>query len=66
MEKKCHGKEDRPSSLVNSSERYMRKKKLTSLPEPRADNSARACSDCLALPEFALANGLKPRVKAKS
>jgi len=30
---------------------YMRKK-LTPLPEPRADNRAHACSDCLALTEL--------------
>ena len=31
---------------------YMRKK-LTPLPEPRADNRAHACSECLALTELA-------------
>lgn len=28
------------------------KKRLTPLPEPRADNSARTCSDCFALNEL--------------
>ena len=49
MEKKCHGKEDRPSSLVNLSE-GLYEKKIDPVPEPRADNSSRACSDCLVSP----------------
>ena len=51
MEKLCPGEEGHPPSPVNV---YMRKKKLTSLPAPRADNSARTClsRDCLALKEL--------------
>ena len=55
MEKSCPGQEHHPPTRVNSSERLYEKKV-----EPFArvkgwlsnDNSARACSDCLALTEL--------------
>ena len=47
--KKCHGKEDRPSIQVNLSE-GLYEKKIDPVPEPRADNSTGACSDCLVSP----------------
>ena len=40
----CPKKEGHPSSRVNFSE-HLYDKKLTTLSEPSADNSARACSD---------------------
>ena len=48
MEKSCHGKEGHPPSRVNFSE-HLYGKKVD--PFARA-NSARACSDCLALTEL--------------
>ena len=48
MEKSCRGKEGHPPSRVNFSERLYEKKVD---PFARA-NSARACSDCLALTEL--------------
>ena len=48
MEKSCSGKEGHPPSRVNFSERWYEKKVD---PFARA-NSARACSDCLALTEL--------------
>ena len=48
MEKSCPGKEGHPPSRVNFSERLYEKKVD---PFSRA-NSARACSDCLALTEL--------------
>ena len=48
MEKSCPGKEGHPPSRVNFSERLYEKKVD---PFARA-NSARACSDCLALTEL--------------
>jgi len=48
MEKSCPGQEGHPPSRVNFTERLY-EKKLTPLPEPRAENRARACSECLAL-----------------
>ena len=46
MKKSCLGEEGHPPSRVNFSERLYEKKKVD--PFARA-NSARACSDCLAL-----------------
>ena len=47
----CPRKEDHPSSRVNFS-KHLYEKKLTTLSEPSADNSARACSDCFALTDL--------------
>ena len=51
MEKSYPGKEGHSPIRVNLANVYMTKKK-TPLLEPTADNSARACSDCLALTEL--------------
>ena len=53
MEKSGPRKEGDPPSRVDFSKRLY-EKKLTPLPKSRAGNSACACSDCLALTEFAL------------
>ena len=51
IELSFNGKEDHPPNRFTLASVYMRKK-LTSLPEPRADNNARACSDCFALTDM--------------
>ena len=51
MEKSCPGKESHPPSRVSFRKRLY-EIKLTPLPEPRAYNSARACSDYLSLTEL--------------
>lgn len=43
--------ESHPTSLFNLNERLY-EKKVDPLPEPRADSSSHACSDCLALTEL--------------
>ena len=48
VELRSPGKEDHPSNRVTFGERLY-EKKVDRLPEPRADNNARACSDCFAL-----------------
>ena len=58
MEKSCPGKESHPPSSVSLRE-SLYEIKLTPLPEPRAYNSARACSDCLSLTELPRLSELK-------
>ena len=48
VELRSPGKEDHPSNRVTFGERLY-EKKVDRLSEPRADNNARACSDCFAL-----------------
>ena len=45
------GKEKHPPNRVTFSERFY-EKEVDPLPEPRADNNARACSDCFALTDM--------------
>ena len=52
VELRSPGKEDHPSNRVTFGERLY-EKKVDRLPEPRADNNARACSDCFALTDMA-------------
>lgn len=51
VELRSPGKEDHPSNRVTFGERLY-EKKVDRLPEPRADNNARACSDCFALTDM--------------
>ena len=48
VELRSPGKEDHPSNRVTFGERLY-EKKVDRLPEPRANNNARACSDSFAL-----------------
>ena len=58
MEKSCPWKESHPPSSVSLRE-SLYEIKLTPLPEPRAYNIARACSDCLSLTELTRLGELK-------
>lgn len=53
VEESCPRKEGHPPSPVNFGEDLYEKRNVCpALPESRADNSARACSDCLTLTDL--------------